>query len=140
MPDDRVVVGLGGVFFRARNSAKLSKWYQDHLGVKTTQNTALFTWKSPRGAKSLGHTVWALFPEDTAYFRNRRKQFMINYRVKNLERVLAKLRRERVKVARKVEDSEYGRFAWVSDPEGNWVELWQPPRKYRAPEEAMPME
>src|SRR5262245_1845947 len=121
-------VGIGGVFFRARNPAKLSKWYQDHLGVKTTQNTALFTWRSPRGSKRLGHTVWAIFPANTSYFRNSRKQFMINYRVKNLDRVLEKLRRERVKVAKKVEDLEYGRFAWVSDPEGNWLELWQPPR------------
>ena len=65
---------------------------------------------------------------------------MINYRVKNLDRVLAKLRREHVKIAKKVEDMEYGRFAWVSDPEGNWLELWEPPREYLAPEEAMPME
>ncbi len=133
-------VGLGGVFFRARNPGKLSEWYRRHLGLKTTQNTALFTWRSPKASKRLGHTVWALFPADTPYFRNTRKQFMINYRVKDLERVVAKLRKERVKTAGKVEDSKYGRFAWVCDPEGNWLELWEPPRKYRAPEEEMPME
>jgi predicted enzyme related to lactoylglutathione lyase len=137
---DSRAVGLGGVFFRARNPARLSKWYQDHLGLKTRQNTALLSWRSPKNPKKAGYTVWALFPSNTKYFRNSRKQFMINYRVKNLDRVLAKLRREHVKVVNKLEDSEYGRFAWVSDPEGNWLELWEPPRKYLAPEEAMPME
>ena len=137
---DSRAVGLGGVFFRAKNPAKLSSWYRKHLGIKTTNNTALFTWRSSKGSKKTGYTVWALFPSNTSYFRNSRKQFMINYRVKSLDKVLAKLRREHVKVARKVEDLEYGRFAWVSDPEGNWLELWEPPRKYLAPEEAMPME
>ena len=133
-------VGLGGVFFRARNPGKLSEWYRRHLGLRTTQNTVLFTWRSPKASKRLGYTVWSLFPSDTSYFRNSRKQFMINYRVKNLDRVLAKLRRERVKIARKVEDLKYGRFAWICDPEGNWLELWEPPGKYEAPEEEMPME
>lgn len=137
---DSRAVGLGGVFFRAKNPAKLSTWYRKHLGIKTTNNTALFTWRSSKGSNKPGSTVWALFPSDTSYFRNSRKQFMINYRVKSLDKVLAKLRRERVKVAKKVEDSEYGKFAWVRDPEGNWLELWQPPRSSKFPEEAMPME
>jgi predicted enzyme related to lactoylglutathione lyase len=137
---DSGAVGLGGVFFRANNPAKLSTWYRKHLGIKTTNNIALFTWRSSKGSKKTGHTVWAIFPSDTSYFRNSRKQFMFNYRVKSLDKVLAKLRRERVKVAKKVEDSKYGRFAWVSDPEGSWLELWQPPRKYDAPEEEIPME
>jgi len=125
---DAVAVGIGGVFFRARNPARLSEWYQRHLGLKTARNTALFTWRSPKYPKKAGYTVWALFPSNTKYFRNSGKQFMINYRVKNLDRVLDKLRREHVKIAKKVEDLEYGRFAWVSDPEGNWLELWEPPR------------
>ncbi len=133
-------VGLGGIFFKARNPRKLSDWYQKHLGIKTTQNTALFTWRSPKASKRIGYTVWSIFPANTRYFHNPRKQFMINYRVRNLKLILEKLRRERVKVARKVEDSKYGRFAWVSDPEGNWLELWEPPRNYKAPEEEMPMQ
>src|SRR5437867_6676167 len=86
-------VGLGGVFFRAQDPAKLSDWYRRHLGLKTTQNTVLFMWRSPRGAEKAGYTVWAPFPSNTKYFRNPRKQFMINYRVKNLDRVLAKDRK-----------------------------------------------
>ncbi len=138
-PSERVT-GIGGVFFKARNPKKLSDWYRKHLGIKTTQNTALFTWHSPKGPKRKGYTVWALFPANSGYFHNPRKQFMINYRVKNLAYTLQKLRRERVRIARKVEESQYGKFAWVSDPEGNWLELWEPPRKYGAPEEEMPME
>src|SRR5712692_4635138 len=137
---DARVVGLGGVFFRARSPAKMSEWYRKHLGLKTTQNTALFTWRSRKASKKIGHTVWALFPADTRYFRDARKQFMINYRVRDLKGVVEKLRREGVKVAGKLEDSQYGRFAWVRDPEGNWLELWEAPRKYKAPEEEMPME
>ncbi len=134
------MTGIGGVFFKARNPKKLSDWYRKHLGIKTTQNTALFTWQGSKNPKRKGYIVWALFPASTDYFHNPRKQFMINYRVKNLERALQKLRQERVKIARKTENSQYGKFAWVSDPEGNWLELWEPPRKYRAPEEEMPME
>ncbi len=134
------VTGIGGVFFKARNPKKLSDWYRKHLGIKITQNTALFTWQGSKDTKRKGHTVWALFPNNTKYFHNPHKQFMINYRIKNLEKTLQKLRRERVKIAGKIEKSPYGRFAWVSDPEGNWLELWEPPRKYGATEEEMPME
>lgn len=125
---------------RARDPPKLSQWYRKHLGIKTTQNVALFTWRSPKSSKRIGYTVWSLFPADARYFRNSRKQFMINYRVKDLKGVLEKLRRERVKVAQKVGNSKYGRFAWIRDPEDNWLELWEPPRNYEAPEEEMPME
>ena len=137
---DSRVIGLGGVFFRAKSPRRLSSWYRKHLGIKTTNNTALFTWQSSSGSKKPGYTVWAIFPSDTSYFRNAHKQSMINYRVKNLDKVLARLRRERVTVAKKVHDSEYGRFAWARDPEGNWLELWQPPRSASFPEEAMSME
>jgi len=139
-PSSKRVTGIGGVFFRARNPKRLSDWYRKHLGLKTTQNTALFTWQGPKEAKRKGYTVWALFPSNTDYFHNPRKQFMINYRVKNLEKVLQKLRRERVKIARKLEKSQYGKFAWISDPEGNWLELWEPPKKYAAPDDETPME
>jgi predicted enzyme related to lactoylglutathione lyase len=133
------VTGIGGVFFKSRNPRKLSDWYRKHLGIQTTQNTALFTWQGPKDPKRKGYTVWAC-PGQYSLLPQPRKQFMISYRVKNFERTLQKLRRERVRIARKVEGSQYGRFAWVSDPEGNWLELWEPPKKYGAPEEKMPME
>ncbi len=133
-------VGIGGVFFKARDPRKLSKWYQTNLGLQITENTALFAWQNPRKPGRKGYTVWALFPARSDYFHDPRKQFMINYRVKNLKQPLQRLRPKRVKIAKKTEESQYGKFAWVSDPEGNWLELWEPPRKYGAPEQAMPME
>lgn len=136
----RVVAGIGGIFFKARDPAELSTWYRKHLGINIKDNVALFTWRSAKPPTRTGHTVWSLFPAKTRYFRREPQQFMINYRVNNLRAVLAKLRRERVRVAKKVEELEYGKFAWVQDSEGNWLELWEPPRKYSAPEEGIPME
>ena len=101
---------------------------------------ALFTWRSGRDGRVTGHTVWSIFPADTKYFGEGRASFMINYRVKDLDAVFAALRDEGVEPDRKVEVSEHGRFGWVTDPEGNRIELWEPPKVYRAPEKAIPME
>ncbi len=129
------VVGIGGIFFRARNPKALSEWYSKRLGLKVKDNVALFTWNSPRNPKKKGYTVWALFPKSTSYFGSKQTQFMINYRVKNLASLLATLRREGVRVAKKIEASQYGKFGWITDPEGNRIELWEPPRNYKSPEE-----
>jgi predicted enzyme related to lactoylglutathione lyase len=136
----RRVVGIRGIFFKATKPKKLSDWYRKHLGVKIEDNVALFTWRSRKNPKRLGYTVWSVFPQKSSYFGTRNVQFMINYRVKDLDGLLVQLRREKVPVDEKREDSKYGRFAWVSDPEGNRIELWEPPRSYRAPEEEMASE
>jgi predicted enzyme related to lactoylglutathione lyase len=133
------VTGIGGIFFKARDPKALVQWYRQHLGIAAEDSVALFTWLGGKQGKVRGHTVWSIFPEDTKYF-GEGATFMINYRVKDLDAVLADLRKEGVKVARKVEESEYGRFGWVTDPEGNRIELWEPPKGYRAPEKAIPME
>jgi len=134
------VTGIGGVFFKAKDPKALAHWYERHLGMRIVDTVALFTWRSGRDGKVKGHTVWSIFPADTKYFGEGGPAFMVNYRVRDLESVLAALRNEGVDVARKVEDSEYGRFGWVTDPEGNRIELWEPPKVYRAPEKAVPME
>ena len=134
------VVGIGGLFLKAHNPLKLSKWYSEHLGIKITDNVALFTWSGPGRSRRKGHTVWSVFPANTRYFHNLRQQVMINYRVNNLKRLLEQLRKEGVKVANRVEESRYGKFGWVSDPEGNWMELWEPAKKYSASEKEIPME
>src|SRR5947207_2952505 len=85
------------------------------------------------------HTVWSIFPADTKYFGDG-APFMINYRVKDLDAVLASLRREGVSIVPERQNYEYGRFAWITDPEGNRIELWEPPKTYRAPETATTME
>jgi predicted enzyme related to lactoylglutathione lyase len=118
------VTGIGGVFFKARDPAALGAWYREHLGVPVEEGgRAVFRW----GGETAGSTVWALFPEDTDYFGPSGSGGMINFRVEDLDRVLAELRDEGVEVLDRVEEQEYGRFGWIVDPEGHRVELWQPP-------------
>jgi len=134
------VVGVGGIFFKAKKPKELSDWYRKHLGIKTQENVALFTWQPRKSSKRVGYTVWSIFPHDTSYFHSKKRQFMINYRVKNLDKLLAELRREGVRVDRRTENLEYGRFGWVTDPEGNRIELWEPPLTNKAPEPEIPSE
>jgi predicted enzyme related to lactoylglutathione lyase len=134
------VTGLGGIFFKAKDPKRLVEWYREHLGLAIEDTVALFTWRDGKQGKVRGHTVWSIFPDETKYFGADGASFMINYRVKNLDAVLAALREEGVDVARETENSEYGRFGWITDPEGNRIELWEPPKGYRAPERAIEME
>jgi predicted enzyme related to lactoylglutathione lyase len=115
------VTGIGGIFFKVRDMARMSAWYQANLGIQIHDGHADFIWREGERPDEVGRTVWALFPGSETYFRN----FMINYRVINMDRMLAQLRRNGVAVD-KVEDHDYGRFAWISDPEGNRIELWEP--------------
>jgi predicted enzyme related to lactoylglutathione lyase len=134
------VTGIGGIFFKARDPKALVEWYRRHLGIPIEDSVALFTWRGGKEGKVQGHTVWSIFPAGTKYFGDDGASFMINYRVADLDAVMAALRQESVKVAGKIEESEYGRFAWVADPEGHRIELWEPPKEYRAPEKAIMME
>src|SRR5437016_4527862 len=134
------VTGIGGIFFKAKDPKALVQWYRRHLGIDIEDTVALFTWRSGKDGKAKGATVWSIFPLDTKYFGEDGASFMINYRVRDLDGVLAALRAEGVKVARKVEESEYGRFGWITDPEGHRIELWEPPKTYRAPERPNEME
>jgi predicted enzyme related to lactoylglutathione lyase len=122
------VTGIGGVFFKSRDPKALGAWYRTHLGIDVQEwGGAVFPWKGPHNPDGEGMTVWNAFPSDTDYFAPSQASFMINYRVDDLHAVLAALRAEGVHVEDKVEESEYGKFGWVVDPEGNKVELWQPP-------------
>lgn len=118
------VTGIGGVFLEARDPGALGSWYREHLGVPIEEGEtfAVFRW----GGEATGSTVWALFPDDTDYFGSSESGAMVNFRVEDLDRVLAELREEGVEVLDHVEEHELGRFGWVVDPEGNRVELWQP--------------
>jgi predicted enzyme related to lactoylglutathione lyase len=126
MSDDmEKVTGIGGVFFRAQDPGRLSAWYRDHLGVPAHDGHASFIWREHDHPDALGRTEWCAFPADTDYFGPSKQPFMINYRVANLDRMLDQLRRNGVAIE-KVEDHDYGRFAWITDPEGNRIELWEP--------------
>lgn len=122
------VTGIGGVFFKARDRAVLGEWYRRHLGIDVQdRGFAVFRWRDETDPERGGATVWSLFPEDTEYFGSRDQRAMINYRVADLDAVLAALRREGVTVDERVEETPEGRFGWITDPEGNRIELWQPP-------------
>lgn len=125
----RRVTGIGGVFFKAQDPKALYAWYEKHLGIKLEPHGggASFRWSDDGDPD--GVTIWAIFPRDTAYFGAGPQTLMLNFRVENLDALLAELRKENVWVDPKREDYDYGRFAWIKDAEGNRVELWEPPRK-----------
>jgi len=122
------VTGIGGIFFKSKDPKALAEWYRVHLGVNIEQwGGAIFRWASPENPSGVGATVWSLFKSDTKHFEPGQAPFMINYRVADLHALLAALRSEGCNVLDKVDESEFGKFGWVIDPEGNKVELWQPP-------------
>jgi predicted enzyme related to lactoylglutathione lyase len=117
------IIGLGGIFFKARDPKALAAWYREHLGVPIEVDQ---TYAALTSAAAGEQTVWSTFPSDTSYFGTGPAPFMLNYRVRNLDAMLAQLRSAGVKVEDRVEDYEYGRFGWATDLEGNRFELWEP--------------
>ncbi len=122
MPDDDAetqrghITGIGGVFFRARSREHLAAWYHDVLGLPITD----------AATAKMGHTVWAAFDANTGYFGPSRQDYMVNYRVDDLEAAILRLREAGATVAPGIDEDDYGRFAWAEDPEGNRFELWEP--------------
>jgi predicted enzyme related to lactoylglutathione lyase len=119
------VTGVGGVFLRAADPKKLSAWYEEHLGIKRTEDGGfIFFSEGPREM-----TVLSFFPQDTKYFGPGGQRSMLNFRVDDLDALLNKLQAAGVDIDPKREEAEYGRFAWFNDLEGNRVELWEPPQE-----------
>lgn len=122
------VTGIGGVFFKARDPDTLRAWYRGHLGLDIKDWGGMtFHWNDPEGHAGEGATVWSVFPATSKYFDPSPAGFMINYRVADLDRVRAELKAGGCEVDDRVEESEFGKFGWVMDPEGNRLELWEPP-------------
>ena len=118
------VTGLGGIFFKSRDPKALAEWYATHLGLSVEE------WGGVRfedDETRRGYTVWCPFANDTNYFAPSTQSHMVNFRVDDLDGLLASLRAAGVTVDERVEESEFGRFGWVMDPEGARIELWQPP-------------
>lgn len=122
-PDIRVT-GIGGVFFKSQNPKELVAWYGKHLGLKTDQYGSTFWWKDKEGNDCC--TQWSPFAADTTYFNPSEKPFMQNFRVQDLDGLLVKLAADGVTIVGQPEAFDYGKFAWILDPEGNKIELWQP--------------
>jgi predicted enzyme related to lactoylglutathione lyase len=121
------VTGIGGIFFKAKDPKALQAWYKRHLGIDVQEwGGAAFDWTDDEGKPVAGTTAWAIFPERAEQFAPSTATFMVNYRVDDLLALVKALREEGCNVLEKIDDSEYGKFAWVIDPEGNKVELWQP--------------
>jgi len=122
------ITGIGGIFFKGQNAESLRAWYREHLGIEAEGDGGyVFEWREKDHPEKVGQTVWSVFKGETKYFEPSKASFMINYRVEDLDAVLAELRAEGVEVDAKVEASEWGKFGWIMDPEGNRIELWQPP-------------
>ena len=120
------VTGIGGIFFKAKDPAVLHAWYKRHLGIDVqVWGGAAFTWTDDAGKPVAGSTTWSVGTGE--YFAPSTAPFMINYRVEDARALVALLKSEGCTVLDKIEESEYGIFAWVMDPEGNKIELWQPP-------------
>lgn len=120
------VTGIGGIFFKSRDPQALGAWYRDHLGLDVTDwGGVIFQWGGPDS--SPGMTIWSPFASDTDKMAPSTAPFMLNFRVANLDALLAALRAEGCNVLDASENSEFGKFGWVIDPDGNKVELWEPP-------------
>jgi catechol 2,3-dioxygenase-like lactoylglutathione lyase family enzyme len=120
------VTGIGGIFFKAKDPETLYQWYEKHLGIKREHGFVMLSWKQEDGEEP-GYTLLNINPQTTKYYEPSTSSFMLNFRVADMQGLLSALQQEGVKIE-KQEDSEYGKFAWVMDPEGNKVELWEPPK------------
>jgi predicted enzyme related to lactoylglutathione lyase len=124
LPAMERVTGIGGVFFRSGDPDALARWYAEHLGLEMEPGSAVSVFGWPASG---GQTVWSAFARDTDYFGSSGQQHLVNYRVADLDAMLAQLRAAGVAVDDQVDESDFGRFGWASDPDGNRFELWQPP-------------
>ena len=120
------ITGIGGVFFKCKDANKVREWYKAHLGTDVNEYGANFEWRDAEDPKKKGSTAWNTFPEDTKYFEPSTKDFMINYRVDNLEALVEQLKKEGVTIVDKIETYDYGKFVHIVDIEGNKVQLWEP--------------
>lgn len=122
------VTGIGGIFFKSQDPQQLKEWYRKHLGIEPDPDGYVsFPWRENENPERTGYTVWEPFKENTRYFEPSQKPYMINFRVVDLHGLLAQLRQEGVLVDDRIEEEEFGRFGWIMDPEGNRIELWEPP-------------
>jgi predicted enzyme related to lactoylglutathione lyase len=120
------VTGIGGIFFKCKDPGKVREWYKTNLGLNTNQYGAVFEWYQGADSTKKGFSQWSPFKETTKYFEPSTKEFMINYRVENMESLLAELKKNGVMITDTVQSVEYGKFVHILDVEGNKIELWQP--------------
>lgn len=120
------VTGIGGIFFKCKDPKKVRDWYATHLGLQTNEYGSVFEWYQGADNTKKGFSQWSPFTETTKYFEPSTKEFMINYRVENLEALVEELKKNGVTVLDSIETYDYGKFVHILDPEGNKIELWEP--------------
>ena len=120
------VTGIGGIFFKCKDPKTLNEWYKIHLGLNTNEYGATFEWRQADDSSKTGSTQWSPFKESTKYFEPSTKDYMINYRVENLEELVKLLKEENVTIIDAIETADYGKFIHILDLEGNKIELWEP--------------
>jgi catechol 2,3-dioxygenase-like lactoylglutathione lyase family enzyme len=120
------ILGIGGIFFKSANRQQMQEWYAKHLGLADSGHGVMLSWREKDNPENEQMTVWSIFPGNTKYFEPSSAQFMVNYIVDDLEALLDRLAKEGVRIDAKRQDESYGRFAWIYDPDGNKIELWQP--------------
>ncbi len=122
----RKVTGIGGIFFKCKDPKAVRAWYKANLGVNTNQYGAVFEWRQATDSSLKGYSQWSPFNEKTKYFEPSTKEFMINYRVQNMNALVAELKKNGVTVVDTIQSFEYGKFVHIMDPENNKIELWEP--------------
>ena len=120
------VTGIGGIFFKTKDTKATNEWYKAHLGLDTTPYGVSFEWLHSDDSSKKGLTQWSPFAEKTSYFEPSTKDYMINYRVENLELLIEELIKEGVTIVGEITSHEYGKFAHILDLDGNKIELWEP--------------
>jgi catechol 2,3-dioxygenase-like lactoylglutathione lyase family enzyme len=121
------VTGIGGIFFKTADVEKTREWYREHLGIGDDSGYVSFEWRELEAPDQTGSTQWCLFKQQSKYFDPSGSTFMVNYRVADLHGLMKALEEEGVEICGKPEDTEFGKFGWIMDPEGNKIELWEPP-------------
>ena len=125
-PSLKRVTGIGGIFFKCKEPKKVREWYQQHLGLEVNDYGSVFGWYQGADSTQKGFTQWSPFNEKTKYFEPSTKEFMINYRVANLEALVLELKKEGITLTDTIETFDYGKFVHIMDLEGNKIELWEP--------------
>lgn len=119
------VTGIGGIFFKCDDPKKMTDWYAQNLGLPVSEYGVMFQWRDAEDTSKEGTTVWSPFKNDTKYFEPSKKDFMINYRVENIEALVEQLKADGVTVLDEIAVYDYGKFVHILDPEGNSIELWE---------------
>jgi predicted enzyme related to lactoylglutathione lyase len=120
------VTGIGGIFFKTKDPERMKEWYQKNLGLVTNEYGSVFEFRNSDEPEKKGYSVWSPFEEKTKYFEPSKKEFMVNYRVENIEKLVEELRLAGITICDEIEAFEYGKFVHILDPENNKIELWEP--------------